>query len=332
MLAPTVMHWAREELIPLLRFVWVEPLRGTWEERVQQVYNTIHELEVFEDFDSTVERLRLLLVNPTIMSRAETKSFGWMRREIEMCIGTFVRHADVHGSYKLWSLGTEPDPDHPRQKVTEENQDTYLFGGKFAAKDPEIERKNQLRRQQQHKPMITMGAGPCMYDGNLAQGIHRGGHPKGRRSGKRGGRRGNNSGNHRGGHRRGHPKVQPVWPQYYDEDFGMGKLSVHDNAIPVGGSVQSPIPQPGGTHFGYDGVVDGDAHPIASQNLGYMVYPEDYIQYHNEPLWEAMPAESYGGVQSQYMEDMAPVVPSRMGTFYLRPEANEFVPGAWNFC
>jgi hypothetical protein len=39
-----------------------------------------------------------------------------------------------HGTYKLWSLGTEPDPDHPRRKLTEEDQDTYIYGGNLAAK------------------------------------------------------------------------------------------------------------------------------------------------------------------------------------------------------
>jgi hypothetical protein len=90
--------------------------------------------KVYEDFDSTVERIRLLLVNPGILTRAETMDFGWMRREIDMCIGVFVRHAMRHGTYKLWSLGTEPDPDHPRRKLTEEDQDTYIYGGKLAAK------------------------------------------------------------------------------------------------------------------------------------------------------------------------------------------------------
>jgi hypothetical protein len=74
----------------------------------------------------------LLLVNKEILSRAEMEDFGWLRDKVDTCIAVFVRHALFNGPYELHSLGTAPSPVHPRAKITEENQDTYIFGGKLA--------------------------------------------------------------------------------------------------------------------------------------------------------------------------------------------------------
>jgi hypothetical protein len=71
-------------------------------------------------------------VNRDILSRAEIDDFGTLRDQRDVCIGVFVRHAIVHGNYKLHTLGTSPSPDQPRRPVTEVNHDTYIFGGKLA--------------------------------------------------------------------------------------------------------------------------------------------------------------------------------------------------------
>jgi hypothetical protein len=40
----TVTEWAREELIPLLNFVWVKPPVGSWDVRIQDISETIQSL------------------------------------------------------------------------------------------------------------------------------------------------------------------------------------------------------------------------------------------------------------------------------------------------
>jgi hypothetical protein len=92
----------------------------------------IHSQAIHEDFESTVERFRLLLANPDILSRAEIADFGFFRDNHAICIQVFVRHYINHGDYQLHSLGKDPDPDHPRRTVTEEYQDTYVYAGKLA--------------------------------------------------------------------------------------------------------------------------------------------------------------------------------------------------------
>ncbi|KAH7067197.1 hypothetical protein FB567DRAFT_258385 [Paraphoma chrysanthemicola] len=128
------LKWADEELVPLLKYAYGKSLHKSWEWRIVDASRSIANLVVKEDFPSTVERVRLLLVNPEIMTPADVRNFGWVRREIDVCIGVFVRHALKHGTYMLASLGTEPDPDHPRRKLSDGEMETYIWGGKFAAK------------------------------------------------------------------------------------------------------------------------------------------------------------------------------------------------------
>jgi hypothetical protein len=73
-----------------------------------------------------------LLVNKEILSRAEIEDFGALRDKVDTCIAVFVRHAICHGPYELHSLGTAPNPMHPRPEITDKNTDTYIFGGKLA--------------------------------------------------------------------------------------------------------------------------------------------------------------------------------------------------------
>jgi hypothetical protein len=57
------------------------------------------------------------------------KDYGWLRDDIGLCVAMFVRHQMAKGTYPLFSLGKEPDPDHPRKEITEENTDTYIAWG-----------------------------------------------------------------------------------------------------------------------------------------------------------------------------------------------------------
>jgi hypothetical protein len=91
---------------------------------------------VYEDFASTIERIRLLLVNPDIMTTAELEDFGFVRDDVRLCIAVFIRHAVRHGTYRLWSLGVNPDPDHPRRSLEPKEMDKYIYGGRLAAKRP----------------------------------------------------------------------------------------------------------------------------------------------------------------------------------------------------
>jgi hypothetical protein len=47
----------------------------------------------------------------------------------------FVIHALSHGTYKLFSLGNNPSPDHKRFEFnTNEERSRYIFGGKFSGR------------------------------------------------------------------------------------------------------------------------------------------------------------------------------------------------------
>jgi hypothetical protein len=90
---------------------------------------------IYEDFDSTVERIRLLLINKEILTRAEIKDFGWVRSKWPWCVGIFVRHAINHGPYPLASLGKEPNRNHVRNKAKKpEDEDIYIYCGRLAVK------------------------------------------------------------------------------------------------------------------------------------------------------------------------------------------------------
>jgi hypothetical protein len=90
---------------------------------------------VYENFPSTVERVRLMLVNPAIMTTTEKNDFGWIADHVQLCVGVFVIHALSHGTYKLFSLGNNPSPDHKRFEFnTNEERSRYIFGGKFSGR------------------------------------------------------------------------------------------------------------------------------------------------------------------------------------------------------
>jgi hypothetical protein len=85
---------------------------------------------IWEDFDSTVERIRLLLVNRKALTKAEIKDFAWLAKKRGLCVAVFVRHAINHGPYKLASLGELPDRNHVRYKVKKPADEyIYIYGG-----------------------------------------------------------------------------------------------------------------------------------------------------------------------------------------------------------
>lgn len=74
----------------------------------------------YEDFPSTIERLRLCLVNPDILTPSERTKFTRVIKQGEqLCIRIFVRHAIRHGTYDLYSLGPDASPDFPRPGKTD---------------------------------------------------------------------------------------------------------------------------------------------------------------------------------------------------------------------
>ncbi|KAF1916664.1 hypothetical protein BDU57DRAFT_574831 [Ampelomyces quisqualis] len=150
--------WLYKELIPMLMVAYGRS-KAYWKEGVRQAYGRINDLAIYEDFETTVERFRLLLVNPDILSRAEIADFGFLRDSHAICIQVFVRHFIRHGEYKLHSFGKDPDPLYPRRILTEEYQDSYIFAGKLAMKRTVFKNKHDApwtrRRAPQNFPVIT---------------------------------------------------------------------------------------------------------------------------------------------------------------------------------
>lgn len=70
-----------------------------------------------EDFPSTIDRLRLCLINAALLTQQEmTKYMRVTSMGPQMCVRIFVRHAIRHGKYRLYSLGDGANPSFPRQQ------------------------------------------------------------------------------------------------------------------------------------------------------------------------------------------------------------------------
>lgn len=79
-----------------------------------------HRKPFYEDFPSTMERLRLCLVNARLLTAAERCKFSLVVAQGEqLCIRIFVRHAVRRGAYELFSLGVAASPDFPRKEQCE---------------------------------------------------------------------------------------------------------------------------------------------------------------------------------------------------------------------
>jgi hypothetical protein len=69
----------------------------------------------YEDFPLTIERLRLTLLNSELLTTSEMSKFMRVTEQgYQLCIRIFVRHAVRHGTYRLFSLGRDPNPEFPR--------------------------------------------------------------------------------------------------------------------------------------------------------------------------------------------------------------------------
>ncbi|KAI4669501.1 uncharacterized protein J4E79_001545 [Alternaria viburni] len=115
--APIDQDWVDAELIPFLQRVYPEERRTTmdWNRQVVFGRSNLHLLEHYEDFPFTIERLRLCLLNSELLTPAEMSKFIAVTEQgSQYCLRIFVRHAIVHGSYMLYSLGDNPSPEFPR--------------------------------------------------------------------------------------------------------------------------------------------------------------------------------------------------------------------------
>ncbi|KAI4962021.1 hypothetical protein J4E86_001051 [Alternaria arbusti] len=115
--APIDQDWVDAELIPFLQRVYPEERRTTmdWNRQVVFGRSNLHLLEHYEDFPFTIERLRLCLLNSELLTPAEMSKFISVTEQgSQYCLRIFVRHAIVHGSYMLFSLGDNPSPEFPR--------------------------------------------------------------------------------------------------------------------------------------------------------------------------------------------------------------------------
>ncbi|KAH7355716.1 hypothetical protein BKA66DRAFT_613376 [Pyrenochaeta sp. MPI-SDFR-AT-0127] len=106
--------WAQAELIPFLNLVFGNRLVTEWEMDIGRAELNIGHVRFYEDFPSTVECLRLSLVNPAVLTAAETVQFACVRPQVQLCVEILVRHAIRQHTYPLFSLGYAPSCDFPR--------------------------------------------------------------------------------------------------------------------------------------------------------------------------------------------------------------------------
>jgi hypothetical protein len=163
----------------------------------------------------------------------------------------------------------------------------------------------------------------------------------------------------------GRQELKPRLPQEHDNRFGMGKLSLHDHDMLQGGPVRKmPTPNPGGSRFGCDGVVPEVVVLGGSSELHGLEHAFDMMDFHGhttsqsepqygwdqgEDSWDMPPGmprpNGPNGLQmlptpSNHLQhhphhhveaDVAPSVSSDLETPVLRPDARDFIPGAWGF-
>ncbi|CAO2649737.1 Nn.00g010290.m01.CDS01 [Neocucurbitaria sp. VM-36] len=109
--------WEQTELIPFLDTAFGERERAAWEKKICSAEHDIDNIRFYEDFPSTVESLRLALINPDVLTAPEIKLFSSrVTKDVDMCVGIFVRHAIRHEPFPLFSLGDAPSRDFPRQQ------------------------------------------------------------------------------------------------------------------------------------------------------------------------------------------------------------------------
>ncbi|KAF1831273.1 hypothetical protein BDW02DRAFT_650021 [Decorospora gaudefroyi] len=115
--------WARNELIPFLMTVFRNRAgystwkHSNWERSIKIAEQNIDRIPFYEDFPSTIERLRLSLTNPCVLTPEELTKFSRLADgPVQVVVSIFVRHMICHGKYELHSLGVNPSPDFPRNQ------------------------------------------------------------------------------------------------------------------------------------------------------------------------------------------------------------------------
>ncbi|KAF1846131.1 uncharacterized protein K460DRAFT_406353 [Cucurbitaria berberidis CBS 394.84] len=106
--------WAQSELIPFLNTVFYEQSHSAWQEAIRVAEMNIDNIPFYEDFPSTMDCLRLALINPAVLTAAETTKFDPVKNMVQLCVSIFVRHAIRHETWPLFSMGLAPSRDFPR--------------------------------------------------------------------------------------------------------------------------------------------------------------------------------------------------------------------------
>ncbi|KAJ5063176.1 hypothetical protein J3E74DRAFT_403338 [Bipolaris maydis] len=131
------LEWVARELVPFLEWAFGEKYgrpqrtKAYWVEKVLYARSRIDNVPYYIDFPSTIDTLRLYLVNKAHLTPKELLEFSSVVVRGEMlCVRMFVRHAINHWTYDLYSLGTHqspyfqrpitaPMPKHPHIKLPE---------------------------------------------------------------------------------------------------------------------------------------------------------------------------------------------------------------------
>jgi len=175
------MKWVRTELTPFFvnvfgRFPGYENV--DWEALVHKHEASAPALrsQVWEDFDSTVERVRLMLVSKGIMTTKEVADYGWISFQPELCLAIFVRYALSHGTeyFKLYSLADGPNNDMPRITPRGEHIQWMKFGAK-RPRDGQLWTEVEPPREWEDRSKFRRG-----NDGSRGRGGDRGRNERGR--------------------------------------------------------------------------------------------------------------------------------------------------------
>ncbi|EUC45398.1 hypothetical protein COCMIDRAFT_36875 [Bipolaris oryzae ATCC 44560] len=115
------LEWAARELVPFLEWAFGEQYgrsqrtKAYWVEKVLWAKDRIDSVTYYIDFASTIDTLRLYLVNKAHLTPKELLEFSVVAVKGEsLCIRIFVHYAMRHCNYDLYSLGTHQSPYFPR--------------------------------------------------------------------------------------------------------------------------------------------------------------------------------------------------------------------------
>ncbi|KAJ4363957.1 hypothetical protein N0V83_009410 [Neocucurbitaria cava] len=110
-------RWVEAELIPFLNIAFRPRPRGVWENMIRSAEENIHDIRFPDNFPSTIDSIRLALINPELLLDWEVKTFKRVTPNQSLCISIIVRHALTFGHVPIFSLGTEENPEFPREAL-----------------------------------------------------------------------------------------------------------------------------------------------------------------------------------------------------------------------